>query len=216
MQPPPSTSMEPPTRAPPVSEALRSWLNRIRRKATRIRKRRAAHIQARRRHRIPKATLVDTLFKALDTRNTGAWGRDELMNFALPTGHQGELDDVFVDATRMLADFGSSASSSDSIALNSRGFASIVSRKGVLPLSKAELRRTIRFSEAPEIPGPLVRSGPGSWRSNKQMNIFVAAARWRERICWHRTSSPWVPVPHHQCTDPLCPLKTHAHLYRRI
>ena len=101
-------------------------------------------------------------------------------------------------------------------ALNLQDLASIVSRTGVLPLSKAELRRTIRFSEAPEIQGPLVRSGPGSWRSIKHMNIFVAAGRWNEGVCWHRASSPWVHMPHHQCTDPDCPLKTHAHPFRRV
>ena len=149
----------PPAPAPPESEAHKSWLNRIRKKAARIRKRRAQHIQACRRHRISKATLVDTLFKALDTRSTGAWGRDELTNFALLTGFQGELDDLFVEVSHMLEDFGSSSTSSGSKALRSQDLASIVSRTGVLPLSKAELRRTIRFSEAPEMQGPLVCSG---------------------------------------------------------
>ena len=119
--------------------------------AARSRRRRAGHIclrhtyQAWRRHRIPKATLVDTLFKTLDTRNTGVWGRDELMNFALPTGHQGELDDVFVEVSHMMEDFGSSSTPSGSKALSLQDLASIVARTGVLPLSKAELRRTIRF-----------------------------------------------------------------------
>ena len=164
----------------------------------------------------PKATLVVTLFKTLDTRNTGMWGRDELTNFALLTGHQGELDDVFVEVSHMLDGFASSFSPSGSKALSLQDLSSIVARTGVLPLSKAELRRTIRYGEAPERQGPLVRSGPGSWRSINQMNIFVAAARWKERVCWHRTSSPWVLIPHRQCTDPDCPLKTHAHLFRRV
>ena len=205
----------PPALAPLEAEAHRSWLNRIQKKAARIRKRRTQHIQACRRHRIPKATLVDTLFTALDTRSIGALGRDELTNFALLTGFQGELDDLFVDITRMLDELGSSVAPSHNKALSLQDFASAVSRMGVLPLSKAELRRIIRFSKAPEIQGPLVKSGPGMWRSIKQMSIFIAAARWKEGVCWHRTSSPWVLVPH-QCTDPRCPLKTHAHLYRRF
>jgi len=172
--------------------------------------------RARQRHRIPKAALVDTLFKTLDTRNTGVWGREELTNFALLTGHQGELDDVFVEVSHMLEDFGSSSTPSGSKALSLQDLASIVSRTGVLPFSKAELRRTIRYGEAPERQGPLVRSGPGSWRSINQMNIFIAAARWKERVCWHRTSSPWVLIPHRQCTDPDFPLKTHPCLFRRV
>ena len=214
--PPTSESMAPPpAHAPPEVEAHRSWLNRIQKKAARIRKRRTQHIQACRRHRIPKATLVDTLFTALDTRNNGALGRDELTNFAPLTGFQGELDDLFVDITLMLDELGSSVAQSHSKALSLQNFASAVSRSGVLPLSKAELRRTIRYSKAPETQGPLVRSGQSMWRSIKQMNIFIAAARWKEGVCWHRSSSPWVLAPH-QCTDPLRPLKTHAHLYRRF
>ena len=206
----------PPALAPPEAEAHRSWLNRIRKKAARIRKRRTQHIQARRRHRIPKATLVDTLFKALDTRSIGALGRDELTNFAPLTGFQGELGDLFVGIIRMLEDLGSSVAPSHNMAFTLQDFAAVVSRTGVLPSSKAELRRTIRFCKAPEIQGPLVNSGPGMWRSIKQMNIFIAAARWKHGVCWHRTSSPWVLFPRHQCTDPCCPLKTHAHLYRRF
>ena len=207
--------------APPAPDAVRSRLHHVRMNYARSRGRRAGHIslrqvyRARRRHRIPKATLVDTLFKALDTRNTGVWARDELMNFALVTGHQGELDDVFVEVSDIL-ELGSSSTPSGGKALNAQGLAALVSRTGVLPLSKAELRRTIRFSQAPEMQGPLVRSGPGSWRSIRQMNIFVAATRWKEGVCWHRTSSPWVIMPHRQCTDPDCPLKTHTHLFRRV
>ena len=58
--------------------------------------------QARQRHRIPKSSLVISLFKTLDVRNSGLWGRDELTNFALLTGHQGELDDIFVEVSHML------------------------------------------------------------------------------------------------------------------
>ena len=90
--------------------------------------------RARQRHRIPKATLVDTLFKTLDTRNTGVWARNELMYFALATGHQGELDDVFDEVSNIL-ELGSSSTLSGSKAFNVQDFASLISRTGLLPLS---------------------------------------------------------------------------------
>ena len=222
LDPSPSEFMEPaltvahPAPGPDGFRMLQAQMNHVRSRGRRTGSfsLRQVH-RARQRHRIPKAALVDTLFKTLDTRNTGVWARNKLMYVALATGHQGELDDVFDDVSNIL-ELGSSSTLSGSKAPNVQDFASLISRTGLLPLSKAELRRTIRFSEAPEMQGPLVRSGPGSWRSIRHMNIFVAAAQWKEGVCWHRISSPWANMPHHQCTDPDCPLKTHPHLFRRV
>ena len=196
---------------------LRTHQGHVRGRGRHIRRSRLQQAyQARQRHRIPKSTLVVSLFKTLDIRNSGLWGRDELTNFALLTGHQGELDDVFVEVSHMLDGFASAVLPSGTKALSVQDFSSIVARTGVLPLTKAELRRTIRFGAAPVRQGPLERYGPGSWRSVNHMNIFIAAARWKERVPWHRASSPWTLIPHRQCTDPDCPLKTHAHLFRRV
>ena len=116
----------------------------------------------------------------------------------------------------MLDGFASAVFPSGAKALNVQDFSSIVARTGVLPLTKAELRRTIRYGTAPEKQGPLECYGPGSLRSVNHMNIFIAASQWKERVPWHRASSPWTLIPHRQCTDPDCPLKTHAHLFRRV
>ena len=178
---PPSESMEPPLALapPPEAEAHSSWLLRVQKKAARVQKRRIQYLQARRRHRIPKSTLVDALFSALDTHNIGALGRDELNKFALLTGFQGERDEVFEEIILLLDKWGFSFTQSLHRAFSLRNFAQVVSRTGVLPLSKAELRRTIRFSKAPEIQGPLAQSGQGMWRSIKHMKIFTAATRWK-------------------------------------
>ena len=107
-------SMEPhPAPAPlPEAEAHCSWLLRIQKNAARIQKRRTLYLQARRRRRIPKSTLVGTLFSALDTHNNGALGRDELNKFALLTGYQGERDDLFVEITHLLDNWGFSSTQS--------------------------------------------------------------------------------------------------------
>ena len=147
--------MEPPLALapPPGAEAHSCWLLRVQEKAARTQKRCTQHLQARRRRRIPKSILVDTLFAALDTRNIGAPGRDELNKFALLTGFQGDREDLFEETALLLNKWGSSSAQSLSRAISLRNFAQIVSRTGVLLLSKAELRRTIRFSKAPEVQG---------------------------------------------------------------
>ena len=189
--------MEPPLAPvpPPDAEAHSCWLLRVQKKAARIRKRRTQHLQARRRHRIPKSILVDTLFAALDTHNIGALGRDGLNEFALLTGFQGEREDLFEEISLLLDKWGSSTAQSPSRAISLRNFAQDVSRAGALPLFKAELRRTIRSSKAPEVQGPLAQSGQGMWRSIKHMKIFTAATQWKEGICWHRSAPPWFLDP---------------------
>ena len=211
--------MEAPMRAlvPPLPDAgaHSRWLLRVQKKAARIQKRRARHLQARRRHRIPKATLVGTLFAALDTHNTEALGREELLKFALLTGFQRDREDLFEEITLLLNNWGSATAQSYSRTISLKNFAQIVSRTGVLPLSKAELRRTIRYHKAPEVQGPLVQSGQGMWRSLKYMKIFAEATQWKQGICWHRPAPPWFLDPI-LCSDPCCPLKTHPELFRRF
>ena len=162
----------------------------------------------------PKQSSL-TRFAALDTHNIGALGRDELNKFALLTGFQGDGEDLFEEITLLLNKWGSSTAQSHSRAISLRNFARIVSRTGVLPLSKAELRRTIRFDKAPEVQGPLAQSGQGMWRSIKHMKIFTAATQWKQGICWHRSAPPWLLDPT-LCNDPCCPLKTHPELFRRF
>ena len=211
-------AMESRTRAlvpPPDAEAHNRWLLRVQKKAARIQKRRAKHLQARRRHRIPKATLVGTLFAALDTHNIGALGSDELNQFALLKGFQGDREDLFEEITLLLNEWGSTTAQSHSRAISLENFAQVVSRTSVPPLSKAELRRTIRFHKAPEVQGPLAQSGQGMWRSIKYMKIFAEATQWKQGICWHRPTPPWLLDPT-LCSDPCCPLKTHPELFRRF
>ena len=80
-------------------------------------------------------------------------------------------------------------------------------------MTKAELRRTIRYSKAPEIQGPLVQYGPGMWRNLKFMKIFSDAQRWKQGIVWHRDVPAWFLNPR-LCSDPNCPLKTHPEYFR--
>ena len=131
------------------------WLLRVQRKAARIKKQRARYLQAHRRHRLSKATLVGTLFAALDAHSVGALGREELIQFALLTGFRSDREELFEVITILLDDWGSATAHPSSQAINLANFSKLVSRTGALPVSKAELRRTIRYHMAPEIQGAL-------------------------------------------------------------
>ena len=150
----------------PASSDPSPWQQRIEKKAALIRKRQARH-QARQRHRITKTTLVGTPFESLDTHNVGALGRDGLNQFALLTGFQKDREELYEEITILLDTWGSTHACRFSKGICLLHFTKIVSRAGTLDVTKAELRRTIRYSKAPEIQRPRVQYGHGNWRSLK-------------------------------------------------
>ena len=153
------------------------------------------HTRAPRRHRIWKVTLVDTLFNLLDSLNVGALGRDELVEFALLTGSQGDIDVLHDQAALLLDTWGSSLVSRFSTnRISMLCFRQIVSRTH-LALSKAELRRAIRFARAMEPLCPMTLHERSLWRSFKHAQIFREAQHWKQRIVWNRYDHAFLPFP---------------------
>ena len=164
--------------------------------------------------RIAKTTLVDTLFDFLGTHDVGALGRDGLDQFALLTGFQWDREELYEEISILLDTWGSThALRYFSKRISTFHFRQIVSQTGILSMAKAELRRTIRYSRAPEIHGPRVQYGHGRWRSLKHMKIFSDAQQWKQGIVWHRYDPAWFLNPR-LCSDPNCPLKAHPEYFR--
>ena len=90
-------------------------------------------------------------------------------------------------------------------------FRHLVSRSGKLHMTKAEIRRTIRYSRSPEISGPRLLYGHG-WRSLRHMKIRTEARHWKRGVMWHQHGPPWFMNPK-LCNDPNCPLKTHPEYF---
>ena len=74
-------------------------------------------------------------------------------------------------------------------------------------MAKAELRRTIRYSRAPEIQGPRAQYGHSRWRSLKHVKISTDAQQWKQGIIWHHDGPTWFLNPR-LCSEPNCPPKT--------
>ena len=172
------------------------WQRRIEKRAAYIRRKQAKRLKARQRHSIAKTTLIDTLFNILDTHNIGALGRDELTQFALLTGFQRDSEELREEISQLFDTWVSThALRYFSKKISMLHFRQIVSRTGPLPMTKAELRRTIRYSRAPEIQGPRVKYGHGRWSSLKHMKIFTDAQQWKQGTIWHRDGPPWFLNP---------------------
>ena len=156
----------------------------------------ARHSNAPRRHRIWKVTLADTLFNLLDFHKVGALGMDELIEFALITGSQGGVDELYDQAARLLDTWGSSLGSrfsSDRICMLQ--FRQIVSHSGPLHMRKYELRRTIRFARALGPACPMTPHEFSLWRSFKHAKILREALQWRHGIVWSRYDPAFLPAP---------------------
>ena len=144
----------------------------------------------------------------------GALGREELDQFALLTGFHRDKEELYDEVSHLLDTWGSThAFRYFSEKISMLHFRQIVSRTGPLTMTKAELRRTIRYCKAPEIQGPRVQYGHGRWRSLKHMKIFSDAQQWKQGIVWHRYDPAWFLNPR-LCSDPNCPLKTHPEYFR--
>ena len=190
------------------------WQRRIERRAAYIRRRQVKRLKARQRHSIAKTTLVDTLFNFLDIHNIGALGQDELDQFALLTGFQWDREELYDEVSHLLHTWGSTHGPrffANKISM--LHFRQTVSRTGPLTMSKAELRRTIRYCKAPEIQSPRVQYGHGRWHSLKHMRIFSDAQQWKQGVVWHRYDPAWFLNPG-LCSDPNCPFKTHPEYFR--
>ena len=172
------------------------WQRRTEKRAAYIRRKQAKRFKARQRHSISKTTLIDTLFNILDTHNIGALGRNELTQFALLTGFQRDSEHLYEEISQLLDSWGSAhALRYFSKKIRMLHFRRIVSRTGTLPMTKAELRRTIRYSKSPEIQGPRIQYGHGCWRSlYKHMKIFTDGQQRKQGIIWRYVRRP--PMVH--------------------
>ena len=171
---------------------IRSLQQRIERRPAHIRRRRVKHLKALLRHSIWKITLVDAL-NLLDLHNAGALGRRELVQFALLTGFQGDRGTLYNEVSHLLDTWGSTHGTrffTNKVSMLYLG--QIVSRTGPLAMTKAELRRTMRYVKAPEFSGPRVQQGPALWRSLRHMKIFTEA-RWKPGVVWHRYDPAFLP-----------------------
>jgi hypothetical protein len=175
--------------------------------------RRGLSSKARARHSIPKTVLISSLFRTVDMNHTGTWRLAELEVFAQSTGYQMDRNQLHEDIWELLVEAGFNPPSFDSLGISRAQLAQMLHRKGVLPMNKAALRRTIRYINMPEIQGPLPRYGHGSWRSLKYIKIRDAAKHWKQGVAWHLVDIPWYLKPN-ACSDPKCPLKTHPELFR--
>ena len=176
---------------------IRSLQQRIERMPAQ-RKRWVKRQRALQRHGIWKITLVDTLFNLLDLLNVGALGSHERVQFALLTGFQGYRGTLHDHVKHLLDTWGSTHGSRFfTNKINMLYFRQKVSRTGPLAMTKAELRRTIRYAKAMELelPGPLVQHGPTRWRSLKHMQIPREAQQWKQGIVWHRYDPSFLPFP---------------------
>ena len=173
---------------------IRSLQQRIERRPAHIRKRRAKRPKALQRHSIWKITLIDTLFNLLDLHNAGALGRSELAKLALLTGFHGDRETLYNEINHLLDTWGSTHGTrffTNKVSMLYLG--RIVSRTGPLAMTKAELRRTIRYVKSREFSGPRVQQGPARWRSLKHMKIFTEAQQWKQGIVWHRYDPAFLP-----------------------
>ena len=142
---------------------------------------------AERRHSFGKATLCDFLFYMLDTQNVGALGPTELREFAMLTAFRMNLEQLHREIDDILDVYGSThAGRFSTRKVSMLNFRRMLSRTGSLHLSKAEIRRTIRFSSYlyEEISGP--RLPHLEWRSLKHMRIYTESLKWRDGIIWHK------------------------------
>ena len=128
--------------------------------------------------------------------NVVALGRDELVEFALLTGSQGDID-VLQDQVALLLDTGGSSLGSrfSTKMISMLYFRQIVSRTGPLALSKAELRRIIRFARAMGPLCPMSLDERLLWRSFKHARIFREAQQWKRGIVWSRYDHAFLPFP---------------------
>ena len=121
------------------------WQRRIEKRAAYIRRRQAKRLKARQRQCIPKTTLIETVFNILDTHNIGALGRNELTQLALLMGFQRDSEQLHEEIGQLLDICGSThALRYFTRKISMLHFRRLISKTGNLPMSKAELRRTIR------------------------------------------------------------------------
>ena len=136
------------------------------------------------RHSVGKETLCDFLFHMLDTGNIGALGPAELREFAMLTAFPMNLDLLYRDIYHILDIYGSTHNGRfDVRRVSMLNFREMVSTIGKLPMTKAEIRRTIRYASPlyPEISGPRLLSL--QWRSLKHMMIYTQSII-RHRDLW--------------------------------
>ena len=129
---------------------------------------------AARRHSFGKATLCDFFFYMLDSLNLGALGRAELREFAMLTAFQVNLEQLHTEIDGILDVYGSThAGRFHTRKISMLNFRRMLSRTGMLHLTKAEIRRTIRYSSElySEISGPRLQTV--EWRSLKHMRGSV-------------------------------------------
>ena len=185
---------------PPASHVL--WLSRIVKRAAHLRRRHARQDKTRRRHRIPRETLVNTLFGLLDTNNCGVLGHSALTEFALLTGFPRDTEQLNDEVEDLRIDISRSTGT-----IHLEAFNILVSRIGKLHMTKAALRRTIRLCKAPEISGPRPRFEHDGRRSLKALKIGKEAKGWKGGIIWNHYSPRFLNP--NLCRDPRCPLKLH-------
>ena len=176
--------------------------------------RRGLSAKAKARHAIPKATLIASLFRALDKCSTGVWKISELETFARSTGYQWDRYQFHEDLWELLEEAAISPDSFEALSITSSQLAQLVHRQGHLPMNKAAIRRTIRYIKMPEFLG-LTWGGVDSWHSIKHMMIRGKARHWKQGIPWHSRRTLWFLKPS-ACSDPNCPLKTHPELFREL
>ena len=193
--------------SPPVPHGL--WLTRIVRRAARLRRIHARQHRARLRHRIPKESLVRDLFGLLDTNNSGVLGHTALTEFALLTGFPRDTEQLFDEVEDLRIDIGRSTGT-----INLEQFRILVSKSGKLHMTKAALRRTIRFRNAPEISGPRPRFEHDGRRSLKHLKIGIEAKGWKDGIIWNHYTPRFLNP--NLCRDPSCPLKLHPKYFNWI
>ena len=178
------------------------WLSRIVKRAAQLRRIHARQDRARLRRRIPRESLVRNIFGLLDTNNSGVLGHTALTELALLTGFPRDTEQLYDEVEDLRIDIGRSTGT-----INLEQFSILVSRIGKLRMSKAALRRTIRFRNAPEISGPRPRFEHDGRRSLKHLKIGIEAKGWKEGIIWNRYTPRFLNP--NLCRDPSCPLKLH-------
>ena len=176
-----------------------AWIRRKRKVALRNLKR-ARQIRIRRtrtrphlvrwaefRHSFGKATLCDFLFYMLDTQSTGALGHTELIEFAMLTGFRMDLRQLHREIDDILDAYGSThAGRFPTRKICMLNFRRLLSRAEKLHMTKAEIRRTIRYSSYlySEVSGPRLQTE--EWRSLKHMRIREESMTWGTGIIWHK------------------------------
>ena len=170
-----------------------AWQKVMRSRETRTRRNRTRPYLARwggSRHSFGKETLCDFLFHMLDTGNIGALGPAELREFAMLTAFPTNLNQLLREIYVILDIYGSTHNGRfDDRRVSMLNFREMISTIGKLPMTKAEIRRTIRYASPlyPEIAGPRLPSL--QWRSLKHMMIYTQSITWRKdlwRASWFR------------------------------